>query len=105
MILFGLSKETTILSVKQFCKFVSPNISMTSGGILYGRVTRRSAPKIVPLKTRNFQIWTQKLVNMSKGGCSTRDKKRREARVQTKFKREMLLKVSSMLIQRLTETM
>ena len=57
MILFGLLKGTTMLLAKLFCKFALPNINMTSGGILSGRATKRSAPKIVPLKIQSFQIW------------------------------------------------
>ena len=105
MILFGLLKGTTMLLAKLFSKFALPNINMTSGGILSGRATKRSAPKIVPLKIQSFQIWMQKPASMLKEVCLIRGRKKRVAKVQTKFRREMLLKVSSMLTQRLTEIM
>ena len=105
MILFGLLKGTTMQSARLFYKFASPNINMTSGGILFGRVIKRSAPKIVPLKIQSFQIWMQKPASMLKEVCLIRGRKKRVAKVQTKFRRKTLLKASSMLTQRLTGIM
>ena len=105
MILFGLLKGTTMLSVRLFYKFASPNINMTSGGIQSGRVTKKSALKIVPLKIQSFQNWMQKLVCMLKGVCLTKGRKKRVARVQTKLRKKTSSKASLMLTQRLTGIM
>ena len=105
MILFGLLKGTTMLSVRLFYKFASPNINMTSGGIQSGRVTKKSVLKIAPLKIQSFQIWMQRLVSMLKEVCLTKGRKKRVDRVQTKFRKETLSKASLMLTQRLTGIM